>query len=85
MTMSEYRSYKLEYKTVDELVPLLTEALVNMEDKTGKYKYKSKLETMERSSSFSVADGRIIDSINWNFWEWPQAIGESSFTHAALA
>jgi len=22
-----------------------------------------------------VADGRIIDSTKWNFWEWPQSIG----------
>lgn len=22
-----------------------------------------------------VADGRVIDSIKWEFWEWPQAIG----------
>ena len=22
-----------------------------------------------------VADGRVIDSTKWEFWEWPQAIG----------
>jgi hypothetical protein len=37
----DFRSYELKYDDVDGLVNKLTTALVNLEDKSGKYKYKS--------------------------------------------
>ncbi|WVQ78051.1 hypothetical protein IAT38_000132 [Cryptococcus sp. DSM 104549] len=58
----DYRTYELREAEVDDLVERITGALIRIEDTTGKYKY-------------TVEGGRIIDSISWNFWEWPQAIG----------
>ena len=32
-----------------------------------------------------VADGRVIDSTKWEFWEWPQAIGLNGLLDVGLA
>ncbi|KAK8861197.1 hypothetical protein IAR55_002016 [Kwoniella newhampshirensis] len=61
-SLFDYRTYDLKEEVVDDLVERIRTALVNLEDKTGKYKY-------------TIAGGRVIDSISWGFWEWPQAIG----------
>ncbi|WWC60048.1 uncharacterized protein I303_102611 [Kwoniella dejecticola CBS 10117] len=60
--MFDYRSYEVKEENVDELVARITKALVELEDKAGIHKY-------------TIADGRVIDSTSWNFWEWQQAIG----------
>jgi len=31
-----------------------------------------------------VADGRVIDSTKWEFWEWPQAIGLNGLLDVGL-
>ncbi|WVR04188.1 hypothetical protein IAU60_001188 [Kwoniella sp. DSM 27419] len=58
----DYRTYELDEGSVDGLVERITKALVQLKDTTGEHKYQ-------------IADGRVIDSISFNFWEWPQAIG----------
>ncbi|WRT65302.1 uncharacterized protein IL334_002245 [Kwoniella shivajii] len=60
--MFDYRNYDVKEENVDELVTRITKALVELEDKAGIHKY-------------TIADGRVIDSTSWNFWEWQQAIG----------
>lgn len=62
MTVSHYSSIELTSESVDDLVSRITTALVNLQGPE-QYKYKAR-------------DGRIVDSISWNFWEWQQAIGE---------
>ncbi|WWD16914.1 hypothetical protein CI109_101346 [Kwoniella shandongensis] len=61
-SLLDYRTYELKEEIVDDLVERIRTALVNLEDKTGEHKY-------------TIAGGRVIDSISWGFWEWPQAIG----------
>ncbi|RSH79049.1 uncharacterized protein EHS24_001978 [Apiotrichum porosum] len=61
MTVSHYSSIELTSESVDDLVSRITTALVNLQGPE-QYKYKAR-------------DGRIVDSISWNFWEWQQAIG----------
>jgi hypothetical protein len=31
-----------------------------------------------------VADGKVIDSTKWEFWEWPQAIGLNGLLDVGL-
>ena len=35
----DYKTYQLEYEQVDALVMQITEALIGLEDKTGRYRY----------------------------------------------
>jgi hypothetical protein len=73
----DYKTYDLQVGEVHKLIERVTEALINIKDATGRFSYKSGSRTSSKVYLLTgaVADGRVIDSITWNFWEWPQAIG----------
>ena len=81
----DYKTYELEERKMHDLMGRVTDALIAIEDKTGRFRY-SCMSTHQRHDSsmlIVVPDGRIIDSISWNFWEWPQAVGESTTLYLA--
>jgi hypothetical protein len=69
----DHRTHKIEVEEVEDVIQRVTDCMVNLSASDPRFLYTRKFSS--RVFLISVADGRVIDSTKWEFWEWPQAIG----------
>ena len=78
----DYRTHEIEVQEVEDVIQRVTDCMVNLSASDPRFLYTRKYCSLV--FLMVVADGRVIDSTKWEFWEWPQAIGLNGLLDVCL-